>query len=139
EFPALDCWSRQGAEGIEAVASVLPVIASLALPDAAHREKRGETSSVFFLVPCGNGQLLHGVSCHRQVEAADLLHRDESVSRVTVQKAVCVLLRCPFYGLVQQRLSPVTQVFFEQRDFRRTELLRDFSSQLGSLTFEALP
>eukprot|EP00913_Durusdinium_trenchii_P014718 g13808.t1 len=69
------------ADGSPAVSKVLHVVASLALPDAAHREKEGQTSSVFFLVPCGNGQLLHGVSCHRRVEAAELLHRDASVSR----------------------------------------------------------
>ncbi|CAK9096181.1 unnamed protein product [Durusdinium trenchii] len=139
DFPALDPWRAIKADGSPAVSKVLHVVASLALPDAAHREKEGQTSSVFFLVPCGNGQLLHGVSCHRRVEAAELLHRDASVSRGAVQKAVCVLLRGPFFGLVQQRLSPVTQVFFEQRDFRCTDLLRDFDAQLDSVPFEKLP
>ena len=87
----------------------------------------------------GRGQLLYGVSCHRRVGAADLLHRDASVSRSSVQKAVCVLLRCPFFGVVQQRLSPVTQVFFEQRDFRCTTLLSDFFAQLDAVEFEKLP
>ena len=82
---------------------------------------------------------------------------------------MCVLLRSPFFGLVQQRLSPVTQaplrltvllrnsskaskisgcrwlkhdekascqVFFEQLDFRCTDLLRDFHTQrLGTRAF----
>eukprot|EP00435_Cladocopium_sp_Y103_P015034 s2078_g3.t1 len=139
DFPALDSWRSIKADGTHSVSKILSVVASLALPDAAHREREGETSSVFFLVPCGHGQLLHGVSCHRRVEAAELLHRDASVSRGAVQKAVCVLLRCPFFGVVQQRLSPVTQVFFEQRDFRCTDLLRDFDTQLDSVPFEKLP
>eukprot|EP00434_Breviolum_minutum_P025898 symbB.v1.2.022899.t1/scaffold2015.1/size92276/12 len=138
DFPSLDSWRSIKADGTS-VSKILPVVASLALPDAAHREREGETSAVFFLVPCGHGQLLHGVSCHRRVEAAELLHKDASVSRGAVQKAVCVLLRCPFFGLVQQRLSPVTQVFFEQRDFRCTDLLRDFDTQLDSVPFEKLP
>ncbi|CAE8620839.1 unnamed protein product [Polarella glacialis] len=140
-FPTLDPWVPGGliAEASAAVLRAMPLVASLALPDAAHNEREGKTSSVFFVVPCGNGQILYGVSCHRRVGVADLLHRDASVSRSSVQKAVCVLSRCPFFGLIQQRLSPVTQVFFEQRDFRCTALLSDFQAQLDAVPFEKLP
>ncbi|CAE7571670.1 Rsph1 [Symbiodinium sp. CCMP2592] len=135
----------------------------------------GETSAVFFVVPCTglsepfhesvranffmesavtDGQLAKSLAGSKLLSCciamqAKLACRNrlvfqisvgrEAVSRSSVQKAVCVLLRCPFFGLAQQRLSPVTQVFFEQRDFRCTDLLRDFDTQLDAVSFEKLP
>lgn len=81
---------------------------------------------------------MYGVSCHRSVRADDLLHRDASVSRSFVQKAVCVLSRCPFFGLLQQRISPVTEAYFDQRDFRCKDLLSGFFAQLDAVPFERL-
>jgi len=142
-FPEVDAWAPAATrETVEALRrqleQVMPLIAFLALPEAAHHAPLGATASVFFVLPC-SGSLLYGVSCHRRVGTADLLHKDASVLRGTVQKAVCALSRCPFFGLVQQRLSPVTQVFFEQKDFRCTELLGDFHRQLDVVPFEKLP
>lgn len=138
-FPSLDSWAVLAeAPSREDLLRAYSRATALALPDAAHREKPNGTACVFFVVNCG-GALLYGVSCHRRVTTSDLVHRDANVSRSVVQKAVCVLSRCPFYGMIQQRLSPVTQAFFEQKDFRCTTLLRDFYMQLNALPLEKLP
>lgn len=58
------------------------------------------------------------------------------VSRGAVQKAVCVLLRGPFFGLVQQRLSPVTQVRFSVT--RDTGAVRGPNWECGSIVNEQI-
>eukprot|EP00929_Paragymnodinium_shiwhaense_P106615 TRINITY_DN72141_c0_g1_i1.p1 TRINITY_DN72141_c0_g1~~TRINITY_DN72141_c0_g1_i1.p1 ORF type:complete len:1264 (+),score=275.21 TRINITY_DN72141_c0_g1_i1:490-3792(+) len=138
-FPAVNVWAEPDELGdvLPRIAQVTHMVPFLALPDGSHGERSDETSSVFFILPFDGG-LLYCVSCHRRVGASDLLHKDESVSRSWVQKAVVVMSRCPFFGLIQQRLSPVTHALFEQRDFRSTSLLSDFHLQLNSLEFEKL-
>jgi len=136
-FPYLDIWARRSTAAPLNFEQAQSLIAFLALPDGTHHAKSDETSTVFFVLPM-DGNLFYGISCHRRVGSADLLHRDESVSRSAVQKAVCVLSRCPFFGLIQERLSPVTQAFFEQKDFRSTTLLSGFYDQLNSVPFEKL-
>eukprot|EP00927_Polykrikos_kofoidii_P076738 TRINITY_DN73778_c0_g1_i1.p1 TRINITY_DN73778_c0_g1~~TRINITY_DN73778_c0_g1_i1.p1 ORF type:complete len:1180 (+),score=147.39 TRINITY_DN73778_c0_g1_i1:142-3681(+) len=138
-FPAVSPWSTPtvSSNATHCVTRALQTVSFLALPDGAHGESSEETSSVFFVLPYNSG-LLYGVSCHRRVGSNDLLHRDSSVSRGFVQKAVCVLSHCPFFCMIQERLSPVTHCWFEQKDFRSTALLCDFHAQLDALAFEKL-
>ncbi len=75
---------------------------------------------------------IFGISCNRQIKSADLLVKDDEVTRSTVQKAVVVLATKPFFGPIRfvntlsrsncrftpqnrDKLGVVTRALFEQR------------------------
>lgn len=102
----------------------------LALPDGAHLST--EDYSYFHLVPSNepNPSTIFGISCNRQIPAADLLVKDVDVTRSTVQKAVVVLASKPVFGPIRDKLGVVTRALFEQRDFTSKEILIDFAASL---------
>lgn len=76
----------------------------------------------------------HCTSCYRQINAEELISKDESVSRTFVQKAVVVISKLPLYGEVRAKLQPTTAAFFHQRNFKDTQILQDLyesSNQAG--------
>jgi len=105
----------------------LHLLTSMALPDGVHER---EDDSVFFRV----GDSLFGVACFRQVAAKSLssfsadprasveLERNFA-SRGTVQKSVVLLSRYPLFGVLLEHLRPVVSIYFEQGDFRKTNIL----------------
>lgn len=75
---------------------------------------------------------LFGISCTRQMDAAQLLNRPPEVTRSTVQKAVVVIADTPqFFGMLRERLSVVTSAWFAQREFTDVEILRRFQESLA--------
>lgn len=57
-----------------------------------------------------------GISCTRQIDASELLHRPEDVTRSTVQKALVVIASSPqCFGQVKEKLSMVVGAWFAQR------------------------
>lgn len=64
-----------------------------------------------------------GVSCYRQINASEMLIKDVDVTRNTLQKSVCILARQPVYSSLRLKLHSITSAFFEQKDFRKTQLL----------------
>lgn len=75
---------------------------------------------------------LFGISCTRQMDASQLLNRPADVTRSTVQKAVVVIADNPqSFGTLKERLSVVTQAWFDQREFTDTEILRRFQESLA--------
>lgn len=61
-----------------------------------------EDYSYFHLVPASpHPTTIFGISCNRQIKSADLLVKDEEVTRSTVQKAVVVLAAKPFFGPIR--------------------------------------
>lgn len=75
---------------------------------------------------------LFGISCTRQMDASLLIDRPPEVTRSTVQKAVVVIADNPqSFGTVKERLSVVTHAWFDQRDFRDTEILKRFQDSLA--------
>ncbi|GAB1316732.1 hypothetical protein MFIFM68171_06942 [Madurella fahalii] len=75
---------------------------------------------------------LFGISCTRQMDAAQLLVRPADVTRSTVQKAVVVIADSPqYFGMLRERLSVVTKAWFAQREFTDTEILRRFQESLA--------
>lgn len=75
---------------------------------------------------------LFGISCTRQMDAAQLLVRPADVTRSTVQKAVVVIADSPqYFGVLRERLSVVTKAWFAQREFGDTEILRRFQESLA--------
>lgn len=87
---------------------------SLALPDGSHITKTGYT---YFML---RDQLntFHCVSCYRQIKSADLEHKEESVSRAFVQKAVVLISKHPLYGELRSKLQPTTEAYFSQKNFK---------------------
>ncbi|PCH39859.1 hypothetical protein WOLCODRAFT_97921 [Wolfiporia cocos MD-104 SS10] len=106
----------------EEIAKILPF---LALPDGAHLSS--EDYSYFHLVPASpTPTTIFGISCNRQISAAELLVKDADVTRSTVQKAVVVLASKPVFGLIRDRLGVITRALFAQRDFSDMSILDDF-------------
>ncbi|KAI0447952.1 transport protein Avl9-domain-containing protein [Xylaria telfairii] len=106
----------------------------MALSDGAHAST--EDFSYFTLLrPATDGvpaTSLFGISCTRQMDAAQLLVRPPDVTRSTVQKAVVVIADTPqFFGMLRERLSIVTSAWFLQREFTDTEILRRFQDSLA--------
>ncbi|KZV93459.1 hypothetical protein EXIGLDRAFT_835646 [Exidia glandulosa HHB12029] len=105
------------------------ILPFLALPDGAHLN--AEDYSYFHLVPSSpNPTTVFGISCHRQIATADLIERDDDMTRSTVQKAVVVLASKPLFGPIRDKLGVVTHAFFEQRNFHETEILGAFYQSL---------
>ncbi|KAI0428299.1 hypothetical protein F5Y09DRAFT_343821 [Xylaria sp. FL1042] len=106
----------------------------MALSDGAHAST--EDFSYFTLVRPATDDApatsLFGISCTRQMDAAQLLVRPPDVTRSTVQKAVVVIADTPqFFGMLRERLSVVTSAWFAQREFTDTEILRRFQDSLA--------
>ncbi|GJE91600.1 late secretory pathway protein AVL9 [Phanerochaete sordida] len=110
----------------EELSKILPF---LALPDGAHLTV--EDYSYFHLVPSSpNPSTIFGISCNRQIRSADLLVKDQDVTRSTVQKAVVVLASKPVFGPIRDRLGVVTKALFAQRDFTDMTILDEFQESL---------
>ena len=116
---------------------------SLALPDGAHNFT---SDTVFFHLPvlereegernCSRDgedyRQLCCVSCYKQVVASDSLKEtDSSITRSTIMKAVVVISRLPYYGLIAAKTESMTRVYFKQHDFRDTSCLTELYSNLN--------
>ncbi|KAM0790815.1 hypothetical protein ACM66B_004660 [Microbotryomycetes sp. NB124-2] len=96
----------------------------LALPDGCHA--REEDYSYFHMCnPAIAPGTLFGISCNRQIQAEQLLNKDKTVTRSTVQKAIVVLASKPIFGALRDKLGVVTRTFFAQRDFADKSILVD--------------
>ncbi|KAI9739143.1 MAG: late secretory pathway protein avl9 [Cirrosporium novae-zelandiae] len=106
----------------------------MALSDGAHTAT--EDFSYFTLRKAATNSdpatSLFGISCTRQIDAADLKVRPPDVTRSTVQKAVVVIAQSPqHFGQLREKLSIVTQAWFSQKDFTDTQILKDFQESLA--------
>ncbi|GAA95821.1 hypothetical protein E5Q_02478 [Mixia osmundae IAM 14324] len=107
-----------------------PMLSS-ALAPGLSIEQRDEDYTYFHLVcPSVSPSTIFGISCNRQLPASQLLNRDASVTRSTVQKAVVVLASMPVFGPIRDKLGVITRAYFAQRDFSETAILVDFYDQL---------
>jgi hypothetical protein len=113
-------------------------LSSLALPDGSHNY---ETDFIYFHLENDSytakssssmsetkhkldpNRTLFGVSCYRQINASELLTKDSEVTRNTLQKSVCILSQQPLYATIRLKLQAITNAFFEQKDFHKTEIL----------------
>lgn len=125
-----------------------------ALPDGSHLFE--ETFSNFNLVYDYRGQAslddkndidhfqgnpnhletLFGCSCVRQIKTADMspeeVARNKDITRSIVQKAVVVITRKqPIFTKIKEKLSIITQTYFEQRDFDDFSLLDSLFDNLN--------
>lgn len=100
----------------------------LAMPDGAHNFE--EDTSFFHLPALTKGSkistdTIFGVACFRQIDSKKLKTKDENVTRTTVQKSVCILMRMPVYNFIASKLQLVTHAYFNQLDFTQTDILQE--------------
>jgi len=105
----------------------------LALPDGAHN---CEQDSSYFHLPAlstdnGSQSTVFGVSCFKQIDSKELKNKMDDVTRSTVQKSVCVLSYLPLYGYLKEKIQVATRVYFNEKDFARTEILEQFYRSLN--------
>lgn len=76
---------------------------------------------------------LFAISCSQQIKSDELLIKDESVTRSTVQKAIVVISYQPILGQIKDKLSIVTNVFFMQHDFTDKTIINTLYDSLISI------
>ncbi|XP_033103188.1 late secretory pathway protein AVL9 homolog [Anneissia japonica] len=101
----------------------------LALPDGAHNHTE---DTIYFHLPAKDDKTstVFGVSCYRQINTEDLICKTDDITRGTVQKSVCILSNLPVYGWIQAKLQLITHAYFEEKDFSRTQILKDLYKNL---------
>lgn len=119
----------------------------LCLPDGSHNY---DSDAIYFTMPdvdkeiyATNGQAdshhqegiktIFGTACYRQIHVEKLLNRTDDMTRVAVQKSVCVLSTQPLFGLIRSKLEMITHAYFEELDFSKVRILKLTYDNLNSL------
>lgn len=76
---------------------------------------------------------IFGTACYRQIQADKLLNRTDDITRVAVQKSVCVLSTKPLFGIIRSKLEMITHAYFEELDFSKVKILKLTFDNLNSL------
>lgn len=81
-------------------------------------------------------ETLFGCSCVRQIKTTDMsqeeVARNKDITRSIVQKAVVVITRKqPVFTKIKEKLSIITQTYFEQKDFNDLSLLESLFDNLN--------
>ncbi|CAF1530508.1 unnamed protein product [Adineta ricciae] len=108
-------------------------ILSYALPDGAHNR---EKDLIYFHIPSldkeTNAQrTLFGIAAYRQIDANSIVNKEADVTRNSIQKSVCLLLRQPLYGNISEELQLLTEKYFEEKDFSKINIFEEFVQKLN--------
>lgn len=76
---------------------------------------------------------IFGTACYRQIQADKLLNRTDEMTRIAVQKSVCILSTKPLFGLIRSKLEMITHAYFEELDFSKVGILKLTYDNLNSL------
>lgn len=76
---------------------------------------------------------IFGTACYRQIQADKLLNRTDDMTRVAVQKSVCVLSTKPLFGLIRSKLEMITHAYFDELDFSKVKILKLTYDNLNAL------
>lgn len=126
--------------------NLFPYLPFQALPDGSHSFKQTFTYFTLLYNPVKNTSCLDAtsipeeemhefttvfaISCSKQIQSEDLINKTEDVTRSTVQKACVVIATDPILGHIKEKLGMVTNVFFEQRDFKDKSILNNLYDNL---------
>ena len=122
---------------------------SLALPDGSHNYDSDyiyfhlEDESITDVVgespkKSKPNKTIFGISCYRQINASELINKDSEVTRNTLQKSVCILARQPIYSNLKLKLISITNAYFDQKDFYKTDILvQSFNSLTHSYDYSS--
>jgi len=120
----------------------------LCLPDGSHNY---DNDTIYFTMPdrevednrsCAEEldpqsrlgiKTVFGTACYRQIQADKLLNRTDDMTRVTVQKSVCILSTKPLFGLIRSKLEMITHAYFSELDFSQVNILKLTYENLNSL------
>ncbi|OUC40324.1 hypothetical protein D917_00727 [Trichinella nativa] len=105
-YPAINGKTEIADDDLPTLWKTLP---SLALPDGAHNHDAG-----------------------LQIAAKDLREKSNDITRSTVQKSICAVSSSPLYGLLMPKLESISKVYFEQGDFKQTELLAEMYHNINA-------
>ncbi|KRZ44014.1 Late secretory pathway protein AVL9 -like protein, partial [Trichinella pseudospiralis] len=127
-YPAINGKTEIADDDLPTLWKTLP---SLALPDGAHNH---DADFVYFHLPdlSNPNSTVYGVSYVRQIAAEDLREKSNDITRSTVQKSICALSSSPLYGLLMPKLESISKVYFEQGDFKQTELLAEMFHNINA-------
>lgn len=78
-------------------------------------------------------QTIFGTACYRQIPVDKLVNKTDDMTRLSVQKSVCVLSSKPLFGLIRSKLEMITHAYFEELDFSRVKILKLTYDNLNSL------
>lgn len=129
-----------------------PSLPFQALPDGSHsyketftyfsllyneKLKKGPAKSNVSLKKSRDGNFrdyttLFCISCSRQLKGEELKDKDIQLKRSIIQKSLVVISRRPIFGQIKDKLSIVTNVFFEQKDFTDKSILISLYDNLVS-------
>ncbi|XP_003376719.1 hypothetical protein Tsp_00901 [Trichinella spiralis] len=95
---------------------------------------RNPVDFVYFHLPdlSNPNSTVYGVSYVRQIAAKDLREKSNDITRSTVQKSICAVSSSPLYGLLMPKLESISKVYFEQGDFKQTELLAEMYHNINA-------
>lgn len=128
----------------------------LCLPDGSHKH---DSDTIYFTMPDVAGELgqdsnesdtkkpfasddqhhhrgirtIFGTACYRQIHVEKLVNRTDDMTRIAVQKSVCVLSTQPLFGLIRSKLEMITHAYFEELDFSKVRILKMTYDNLNSL------
>ncbi|UJR17918.1 hypothetical protein I4U23_004817 [Adineta vaga] len=108
-------------------------ILSYALPDGAHNRDK---DLIYFHIPSLNQEMnsqqtLFGIASYRQIDANCIVNKEADITRNSIQKSVCLLLRQPLYGNISEELELLTEKYFEEKDFSKTIIFEEFVQKLN--------
>ncbi|KAH3901954.1 uncharacterized protein SCODWIG_02104 [Saccharomycodes ludwigii] len=128
--------------------TLFPYLPFQALPDGAHSFKQTFTYFTLLYNPklktscldatsIPDDQLqdyttVFAISCSIQIDSKDLINKTDDIIRSTVQKSCVVIAKEPIFGQIKDKLSIVTNVYFEQKDFSDKSLLDSLYENLSS-------
>ncbi|KAG9511204.1 Late secretory pathway protein AVL9-like protein [Fragariocoptes setiger] len=77
---------------------------------------------------CSNDNIgvktIFGTACYRQIQADKLVNKSSDITRISVQKSVCVLSKLPLFGLIRSKLEMITHAYFQELDFSKVSILK---------------
>lgn len=76
---------------------------------------------------------IFGTACYRQIHVEKLVNRTDDMTRIAVQKSVCVLSTQPLFGLIRSKLEMITHAYFEELDFSKVRIIKLTYDNLNSL------
>ncbi|CAF3302750.1 unnamed protein product [Rotaria socialis] len=108
-------------------------IGGLALPDGAHNRNK---DLIYFHVPSieqdqYSNKTLFGIASYRQIDANTVINKEADVTRNSIQKSVCLILRKPVYGNISEELEMLTEKYFQEKNFNERKPFEDFVDKLN--------
>ncbi|CAF1615353.1 unnamed protein product [Rotaria sp. Silwood1] len=108
-------------------------IGGLALPDGVHQR---QYDLIYFHLPSIYHQdnihkTLFGIASYRQIDANTVTNKEADITRNSIQKSVCLILRQPVYGNVSEELQLLTEKYFEEKKFNERKMFEEFVDKLN--------